>query len=400
MADAQNRTLPASAKKLAKARGEGQVARSRDLGHLTAVGVGTLLVIALLPQAMARLIEVLTSGLHFDAAMLQEPDALQRQLQRQGLDMLWLVLPLGLTMMVVAVASVVLCGGWNFTLKPLHPSFSKFNPLAGFGRLFSKVQLVETLKSCLLAGILLWIGSAYVRSHLDDFGALALMELSPALVNAGELIRGGVVLLLVALALFAVVDVPLQKWRLREQLKMSFEEVKEEFKQQEGNVEVKGKIKQRMRMLARSRMLAAVPAADLVVMNPTHYAVALKYEEGSMGAPRVVAKGVDLLALRIRDLATEHKVPVLQAPPLARALYAHTEIDQEIPAALFGAVAQVLAWVYQLRQATPQQAAALSAPQPAVPAELDPQNPQARRRPAGRPADRPTSRPASASESR
>ena len=167
MADAQNRTLPASAKKIAKARGEGQVARSRDLGHLAAVGVGTLLVIALLPHAMARLVDVLTSGLRFDAAMLQEPDALQRQLLRLGLDMMVLVLPLGVTMMVVAVATVVLCGGWNFTLTPLHPKFSKFNPLSGFGRLFTKVQLVETLKSCLLAGILLLIGASYLRSHLD-----------------------------------------------------------------------------------------------------------------------------------------------------------------------------------------------------------------------------------------
>ena len=208
------------------------------------------------------------------------------------------------------------------------------------------------------------------------------------------------ILLLLALAVFALIDVPLQRWRLMQQLKMTQAEAKQEFKEVEGNVEMKARIKARMRQLANKRMLAAVPGADLVVMNPTHYAVALKYEDGKMSAPRVVAKGADLLALKIRDLARESKVPVLQAPPLARALYAHTEIDQEIPAALFGAVAQVLAWVYQLRQATPQQAAALSAPQPAVPAELDPQNPQARRRPAGRPADRPTSRPASASESR
>jgi type III secretion system FlhB-like substrate exporter len=158
-------------------------------------------------------------------------------------------------------------------------------------------------------------------------------------------------LLLLAVAAFAVIDVPLQKWRLGEQLKMSHQEVKQEFKEQEGNAEVKGRMRQHARQMARRRMLAAVPDADLVVMNPTHYAVALKYDEATMAAPKVVAKGTDLLAMKIRDLATEHKVPVLEAPPLARALYANCEIDQEVPKVLFNAVAQVLAWVYQLRQA-------------------------------------------------
>jgi flagellar biosynthesis protein FlhB len=209
---------------------------------------------------------------------------------------------------------------------------------------------------------------------------VVLQPLPGALASTGELLRGGLVLMLLALGAFAIVDVPLQKWRLREQLKMSYQEVKEEFKQVEGNVEVKGQIKARMRQLARSRMLAAVPEADLVVMNPTHYAVALKYDEKTMAAPKVVAKGTDLLALKIRDLAAEHQVPVLEAPPLARALYAHTEIDQEVPKVLFAAVAQVLAWVYQLRQATGP-AATLPAPQPAVPPELDPLNgPQPRGR--------------------
>jgi flagellar biosynthesis protein FlhB len=194
--------------------------------------------------------------------------------------------------------------------------------------------------------------------------------------------------MLVALAAFALVDVPLQRWRLMQQLKMSHEEVKQEFKEVEGNVEVKGKIKARMRQLANKRMLAAVPEADLVVMNPTHYAVALKYDEATMAAPKVIAKGMDLLALRIRDLATEHQVPVLQAPPLARALYAHTEVDQEIPTVLFGAVAQVLAWVFQLRQAAGPLGMDLPAPQPEVPPELDPltggrpARPSAARRPA------------------
>ena len=182
-------------------------------------------------------------------------------------------------------------------------------------------------------------------------------------------------LILLALAAFALVDVPLQRHLLLRRLRMSFEELKKEHKEVEGNAEVKAKVRLRMREMASRRMLAAVPNADLVVMNPTHFAVALKYDETRMAAPRVVAKGADLIAMRIRDAAKAADVPVLQAPPLARALYAHTEVDQEIPAALFGAVAQVLAWVYQLRaELAAGRGSTTAAPDVQVPPELDPAN--------------------------
>jgi flagellar biosynthetic protein FlhB len=171
------------------------------------------------------------------------------------------------------------------------------------------------------------------------------------------------------------VDVPLQRYRLLQRLRMSVQEAKQEMKEVEGNAQVKQQMRARMRELANRRMMAAVPSADLVVMNPSHYAVALKYDEGTMAAPRVVAKGADLVALRIRDLAREHGVPVLQAPPLARALFAHTELDAEVPARLFGAVAQVLAWVFQLREAMASgRQANLATPVPEVPPDLDPAN--------------------------
>lgn len=381
MADSQDKNLPASARKISKAREDGQVPRSRDLGHAAAMGVGAALLIGLAPQIVAQLRTLLASGLRFDAGTLVEGDAMLRHLAGLTLQMLMMVLPLGLAMILAALAAGKLVGGWNFTLKPLQPKFGKLNPLQGLGRIVSKVQLVETLKACLLATVLLAIGASYLYAHLDEFTRIVLQPLPTALASSGELLRGGLMLLLLALGAFAVVDAPLQKWRLGQQLKMSYQEVKEEFKQVEGNVEVKGRIKARMRQLARRRMLAAVPEADLVVMNPTHYAVALRYDEKTMAAPKVVAKGTDLLALKIRDIAAENRVPVLEAPPLARALYAHTEIDQEVPKVLFGAVAQVLAWVYQLRQAAGPAAAALPAPQPQVPPELDPLNgPQPRRR--------------------
>jgi flagellar biosynthetic protein FlhB len=185
---------------------------------------------------------------------------------------------------------------------------------------------------------------------------------------------GGLLLVLVVLALFALVDVPLQRQLLMRRLRMSVEEMKKEYKEVEGNAEVKAKLKLKMREMANRRMLAAVPQADLVVMNPTHFAVALKYDEATMAAPRVVAKGADLLAFKIRDLAREHQVPVLQAPPLARALYTHCELDHEVPARLFTAVAQVLAWVYQVRDAMAVHASTPPAPVPEVPDDLDPLN--------------------------
>ncbi len=374
--DAQDRNLPASERKIQKARADGQVARSRDLGHLAAVGAGVALLIAFAPTFTAWLALLLTDGLRFDATALARPGAMTERLSHSTFQMLLAVVPLGAVVALVAVAASVLAGGWNFTLKPLEPKFEKFDPISGIGRLFSQQQLVETVKVCLLALVLGAIGAMYLKAQLPAFAGLIALPLPAALAEAGALLQGGLLLMLLALGTFALVDVPLQRQMLLRRLRMSVQEAKKEHKDVEGNTEVKGKIKAKMRELANRRMIAAVPGADLVVMNPTHFAVALKYDEATMGAPRVVAKGADLLAFKIRDAAQGAKVPVLQAPPLARALYKHAEIDQEIPAALFSAVAQVLAWVFQLRAAmaagrpmtTPQ-------PQVQVPAGMDPLDP-------------------------
>ena len=371
--DAQDRHLPASARKLQKARTEGQVARSRDLGHLAALGAGGALLIAFAPQLTAWLARLIEQGLRFDAVTLARPGAMSERLGAAALGMLLAVLPFGAAIALISVAASLLAGGWNFTLKAIEPKFAKFNPLTGIGHLFSAQALIGTLKSCLLALVLGTIGVLYLRSELPRFATLLREPLPAALASTGTLLEGGLGLLLLALAAFALVDVPLQRQLLLRRLRMSVEEVKKESKDAEGNTQVKGKIKAKMREMANRRMLAAVPKADLVVMNPTHFAVALKYDEATMGAPRVVAKGADLMAFRIRDAAKGAQVPVLQAPPLARALYAHAEIDREIPAALFGAVAQVLAWVYQLRASVaagrPQ---SLPAPDVVVPPGLDP----------------------------
>jgi flagellar biosynthesis protein FlhB len=371
---AQDRHLPASARKIEKSREDGQVARSRDLGHFAAVAGGGALLVTLAPLAGGWLQELLAHGLRFDTTHLAGPQPMLERLGEGTWRMMALLLPLGLAMAAVALLSGLLSGGWNWTLKPMAPKFDKLNPLSGLGRVFSTHQLGETLKACALALVLGVIGALWLRSHFNDFAQLLALPLPAALARSGGLLQAGLVLLAIALAAFAAIDVPLQRKRLLDRLKMSHQEMKEEHKQLEGNQEAKSRVRQRMREMSRKRMLAAVPQADIVVMNPTHYAVALKYDDKTMAAPRVVAKGTDLIALKIRDLAREHKVPVLEAPPLARALYAHAEIDQEVPQALFAAVAQVLAWVYQLRASMAGQGAAPGAlPTLPVPDELDPQ---------------------------
>jgi flagellar biosynthetic protein FlhB len=369
----QDRNLPASQRKLKKAREDGQVARSRDLGHFVAIAACGALLVAAAPFAADWLKQTLMQGLQFDRGMLQNPGAMGERLQALTIRMMWIVVPFGLAMMAAAMASSLAIGGWNWTLKPLMPNFGKLNPITGLPGILSKQKLVDALKGSVLALILGGIGGLFLKSHVDQFAGLLALPLPAAIQQTAASMVGGVGLLLIALGVFAMIDVPLQRFQLAQKLKMSHQEQKQEHKELEGNQEIKAKMKARMREMTRRRMMAAVPGADLVVMNPTHYAVALKYDDKKMGAPRVVAKGADLIAMAIRDLAKDSKVPVLQAPVLARALYAHAELDREIPAALFGAVAQVLAYVYQLRAALAGQVAMPNAlPELNVPQELDP----------------------------
>ncbi len=380
MADsAQDRKLPATQRKIEKSRAKGQVARSRDLGHFGAIGAGVALLAWFAPELTDGAARLMVQSLRFDAAALAQPAAMTERLFDAGSQMLlMLLLPMMGAVSVVALAASVLSGGWNFTLEPLQPDFTRFSPIGGLGRVFSVDQLVNTLKACFLAVVLGTVAGWYLWRHWDEHVGLLAMPLPAALAAGGELILGGLMLLAAVMALFALVDVPLQHRMLLKRLRMSVEEMKQEFKEIEGSAQTKARMRQRMRELANRRMMAAVPLADLVVMNPTHYAVALKYDEATMAAPRVVAKGADLLAMKIRDIAREHQVPVLQAPPLARALYAHTEVDQEIPPRLFSAVAQVLAWVYQLRDAMARgRPGPAQPPTPEVPADLDTLEPRA-----------------------
>jgi flagellar biosynthetic protein FlhB len=372
----QDKQLPASQKKLDNARKEGQVVRSKDLGHFLVLLGATAALLGLTPMWMSHMEKLLVAGLQFDARTVARPEFM---LERAGVwvtQWLMVAVPFGLAVMLGSVVASVAAGGWVMSFQIIAPKFGKLNPIAGIANLFSKAHLLDALKASAM-GLLL--GAAGVHVLIKEWPSMAellAMPLPTAIHAVGTSLAEVIVSMLTVVAIFAIVDFPLQKYLFAENMKMSHQDQKEEFKQAEGNQEVKGRIKQKMREMARKRMLAAVPKADLVVMNPTHYAVALKYDEGSMGAPRVIAKGMDLLALKIRDIATENRVPVLEAPPLARALYAHTELDMEVPMALYSAVAQVLAYVYQLKQAlTGQGAMPGNLPDLDVPNELDPHHP-------------------------
>ena len=371
--NSQDRNLPASERKLKKTREDGQVARSRDFGHFAAIAMCGALMVGAAPWMADWMKQTLMQGLAFDRAAVLNTGFMGERLLELTIRLMWVIVPFGAVMMATALGGCIAIGGWNWTLKPLMPNFGKLNPMTGLPGILTKDKLIDALKGSALALILGAIGGLYLKAHVDELTGVLALPLPAAIQQAVSAMVGGLGLLLLALAAFAMIDVPLQRHQHAQRLKMSHQELKQEHKELEGNQEIKAKLRARMREMTKRRMMAAVPTADLVVMNPTHYAVALKYDDRKMGAPRVVAKGADLLAMRIRDLAKDAKVPVLQAPMLARALYAHAELEREIPAALFGAVAQVLAYVYQLRAALAGQVAMpAELPELNVPEELDP----------------------------
>jgi flagellar biosynthetic protein FlhB len=265
MADsnAQDKNLPASQRKLDKARAEGQVARSRDLGHFTAVAAGGALLVALAPSLSGWLKNLLMQGLRFDATALQTPTFMTTRMGELVIGLLFVVVPFGVVMMAVAIAGGVAMSGWTWTFKPLAPRFEQFNPLVGITRIFAKAQLIDAMKASALALILGTIGAFYLRSHIDAFVGVLAMPLPAAIGEASQVLLHGLGLLLLALAAFALIDVPLQRHLHAQRQKMSHQELKQEHKELEGNAEVKSKVRARMREMTKRRMMAAVPTADL-----------------------------------------------------------------------------------------------------------------------------------------
>ena len=375
MQSSQDKDLPATERKLQKARTDGQAARSRDLSHLAILGSGALCLLTLTPELFERLQQAMGQALSFDAAVVYAPASMLTRLQ----SMLFVGLLASALFAFItgsaALLSAIGAGGWVFSTKPITPQFNRLNPLSGAANLFSKQQMTNVAKMVVMTGVLSAVAWSHMKGSIDQVAILVMQPSPLAIRQAADWLVAGMAPLLLVVFLVALVDVPLQQYFFKARLKMSHQEVKQEHKESDGDPHTKGRQRQRQREIADGASITAVPKADFVVMNPTHYAVALKYDESSMHAPQVISKGTDLIAMKIRDLATQHAVPVLQSPMLARALYAHAELDQPIPAALYTAVAQVLAYVYRLKAALRGEGRMPEPlPEPHVPPELDPLN--------------------------
>jgi flagellar biosynthetic protein FlhB len=370
------KTEPASPRRLEKAREDGDVPRSRELTTCTmllAAGAGLWFSGGSAIDAVSK---ILSSSLAFERMHAFDTDFLLATLPGKMIDVLLAFAPLAILLLIVALATPMLMGGWLFSGKALEPKPGRMNPLSGIKNMFSTQALVELGKAVgksIIVGSVAWL---VVSGQAESMMGLALVPVKTSSAVLADMLVITFFAVVAGLVLIAAIDVPYQQWRYAEKLKMSREELRRESKESDGNPEIKAKIRQQQREMARRRMMAEIPTADVVVTNPTHYAVALKYAEGRMGAPRVVAKGADAVAAKIREIASENGVPLLESPVLARALHAHTELGDEIPETLYTAVAQVLAYVFQLRAYRKEGGLQPNAPESLeVPEELDPHSP-------------------------
>jgi flagellar biosynthetic protein FlhB len=337
-------------KRLRESREKGQIARSRELSTVavTLGGIGGLLASG--GGLAGSLMAMMQNNFELSRETLLDENAMVRLLMSSGMIALEAMMPLLIVLLIVSIIGPISLGGWLFSGSSMAPKFSRMNPGAGLKRMFSTKALVELLKALAKFLVVLLVALAVLSAYEDDLLSIAKQPLDLAIMHSAEVVGWCALWMACGLILIAVVDVPFQLWDNKQKLMMTKQEVTDEYKDSEGKPEVKSRIRQLQRDAAQRRMMQEVPNADVVITNPTHFAVALKYDGNKGGAPMLVAKGGDFVALKIREIANEHQVTVLESPALARAVYYSTELDQEIPAGLYLAVAQVLAYVYQLRQ--------------------------------------------------
>lgn len=368
------KTEAPSPRRLEQARERGQVARSQELSTFVVLMAAGLGLIFLGESLMGQLSSVVRQGLALDRAAAFDPQFMIAQLYFLSFSAISALLPFFLLVIVAAILAPMALSGFLFSWQAMQPDFARLNPLSGIKRMFSTHGLVELLKAVAKSAIVGGIAFLVIWNNKEEVLVLAGEGLAQGVSHVGSLVMKTFLYVVGGLALIAAVDVPFQIWSFRRQLRMTREEVRQEMKEMEGDPQIKARIRALQREAARRRMMSEVPKADVIVTNPTHYAVALRYQ-ASMRAPKVVAKGAGLVAERILALGREHRVAVLQAPPLARALYRHAEIEEEIPQGLYTAVAEVIAYIYQLRRF---ESGGGEKPHPPadlpVPPELDPAN--------------------------
>lgn len=341
------RTEKATSRRIQQARQQGQVPHSRELGTFVVLVAAAASIWVMGGWLGQRAMWMTGKALTIDAESAREPSRMLARLGEAGWDALYAMAPLLAVLLLAAVISPFLINGWTFS--PKAPDITRLNPLSGISRMFSWDSLMELGKAFLKILVVGGVGFLIIRSEYEEILGLLALPLLPAVVHGLDLLQWSFLLLALTLTIVVAVDVPFQIWMYYHRLRMTKEEVKQEMKEMEGDPHVKGRIRSLQMQAARRRMMSAVPQADIIVTNPTHFSVALSYKAG-MGAPKVVAKGMGELARKIREIGAEHGVPMVEAPPLARALYRHADLDAEIPAALYTAVAEILAYVYQLAQ--------------------------------------------------
>jgi flagellar biosynthesis protein FlhB len=358
------RTEEPSQRRLQEARERGQIPRSRELTNFATMIAGSAMIVATGASLTARLSQTMRRGLVIDENSLRGTDSMLSTLGNACTSAVIAVIPVFGALMGLALLASVVLGGWNFSAQALMPDFSRLSPMSGLKRVFGLHGLSELGKALLKCLVVGGVCAGIVSRIFGEVLALGRMAPEAAIGRGAGLLSWAFVWLCASLALIAIVDVPLQLFQFKRALRMTRQEVRDEAKEMDGRPETKQRIRQMQQTLARRRMMHKVPTADVVIVNPTHFAVALKYDPKKMRAPRVLAKGVDLVAQNIRRIAEENRVPVFESPKLARALYRSTDLNNEIPGGLYMAVAQVLSYIFRIRTLNPTAAARMVRPDP------------------------------------
>ncbi|MCF6353536.1 MAG: flagellar biosynthesis protein FlhB [Candidatus Polarisedimenticolaceae bacterium] len=347
--DGQEKTEEPTAKKLEDAKKKSQVARSRELNTMAVTLAGAISLVTMSDHFEEGLRGLMTNNFSLKRDDLYDPMAMLVHLSDALQDALWMLAPFFLILMAIAILASVSLGGLAFSMQAIAPKFNKLNPITGMKRVFSLKGLMELVKALLKFMLIATATGSILWLSIGDLIGLSQLEITPALAEVGSLVGNSFIILASTLILIALMDIPFQLWDHKRQMRMTRQEVRDEMKNTEGRPEVKSRIRALQREMAQRRMMGEVPKADVVVTNPTHYAVAIKYDQDSMAAPKVVAKGKELVAANIKKIAQENNVLLIESPMLARAIYFSTEINHSIPTGLYLAVAKLLAYVFQLQ---------------------------------------------------
>lgn len=345
----QEKTEEASTRKQEKAREDGQIPRSRDLTTTAILLFGSIGLFIFGQFMSGKMIDIIQHNFVLTREVIYDPQAMIAHLSSSMYEGLISLMPLFGMLLAASIIGPIALGGWLFSAKAMAPKMSRMNPGAGLKRMFSVKALVELAKALGKVAVILGASILILLVFEQAMFRLSDEAVNNAIIHSLKISGYAAIALSAVTILIAAVDIPFQLWDHNKKLKMTRQETKDEVKDTEGKPEVKGRIRQLQREMAQRRMMSNVPDADVVITNPTHYAVALKYNPDKMATPIMLAKGGDFTALKIREIAKAHKIEIIESPMLARAIYHTTEIDQEIPAGLYVAVAQVLAYVFQLR---------------------------------------------------